>query len=74
MPERLAGAGSVKRILGLPHGGHVVATDQLGVLSRSAQSVAITGGTGLYRSGRGRVVYRMTSETSGSGVFTIITP
>jgi hypothetical protein len=56
------------------HGGHVVATDQLDVLSRRPQSVAITGGTGLYRSARGQIVYRMTSETTGSGVFTIITP
>lgn len=55
-------------------GGHVVATDQLDVVSRRPQSVAITGGTGLYRSARGQIVYRMTSETSGSAVFTIITP
>lgn len=55
-------------------GGHVVATDQLDAVSHRPQSVAITGGTGLYRSARGQIVYRATSETTGSAVFTIITP
>jgi hypothetical protein len=55
-------------------GGHIVVTDQFDALSRTPQRVAITGGTGLYRSARGQIVYRQTSDTTGTAVFTIITP
>ena len=55
-------------------GGHIVVADQLDALSRAPQSVAITGGTGLYRSARGQIVYRQTSDTTGTALFTIITP
>jgi len=55
-------------------GGHVVVTDQFDAVSRAPQSVAITGGTGLYRSARGQIVLRQTSDTTGTAVFTIITP
>ncbi|MFL5819471.1 MAG: hypothetical protein ACJ76S_02145 [Solirubrobacteraceae bacterium] len=55
-------------------GGHVISTDQVDAVSRAPQSLAITGGTGLYRSARGQIVLRQTSDTAGSAVFTIITP
>jgi hypothetical protein len=55
-------------------GGHIVANDQFDALSRAPQSVAITGGTGLYRSARGQIVYRQTSDTTGTARLTIITP
>jgi hypothetical protein len=55
-------------------GGHVVSTDQFDALSRAPQSLAITGGTGLYRSARGQIVLRQTSDIAGTAVFTIVTP
>lgn len=54
-------------------GGHLVATDQFDATSRGVQRIAISGGTGAYRNARGEVVFRQTSDTRGTAVFTIIT-
>lgn len=54
-------------------GGHLVASDQINALSRTTQRVAVTGGTGAYRSARGEVAFKQASDTRGTAVFTIVT-
>lgn len=54
-------------------GGHLIATDQFNAMGRDTQRVAITRGTGAYRSARGEVAIRQASDTRGTAVFTIVT-
>jgi hypothetical protein len=54
-------------------GGHLVATDAINPMSSATQHIAITGGTGAYRSARGDVALRFTTASKGTAVFTIIT-
>lgn len=54
-------------------GGHLIATDQFNAVSRATQHVAITGGTGAYRSARGQISLRQITDTRGTATFTIIT-
>lgn len=53
--------------------GRLVAAGHFNPMSRATQRLAITGGTGAYRTARGDIALRQTATGRGTAVFTIIT-